>query len=294
MKSVLLSILGAAFICTNAFSQSKTTIGIVPFQAPASQKTSYYTSYTNDDVTTGDAVTAIENAVTDAFMKTKRFVIVDREKMNEIHSEKELQKGEDFIDGSVIEQSKSLGAEYIVTGDVAKASSKTTQTSAPYAGTITTVKSDISFNIKVIDVSTGTIMASNSFSAKGRGKNAFENALDDIKPQIEQFIKDNFKVTLSVVSIDKKDENGQALKLLIAGGSSIGLQKETELKIFEATQLTVDGKKLTRKVTVGRARITHVDDENFSVALITEGNDKITEKLANGSKLKCELITAEN
>lgn len=294
MKSVLLSILGAAFIFSNASGQSKTIIGIVPFQKPAEQKTGYYSAYNNSDVTTDDGVTAIEDAVTDAFMKTKRFVIVDREKMNQIHSEKELQKGEDFIDGSVIEQSKSLGAQYIVTGNVSKASSKTNQTSAPYAGTITTVKSEVAFNIKVIDISTGAIMASNSFSAKGRGKNAFENALDDVKPQIEQFIKDNFKVTMSVVSVDKKDENGQALKLLIAGGSSIGLQKETELKIYEATELTVDGKKMTRKVTVGRARITRVDDENFSVALITEGNDKITEKLANGSKLKCELIaTAE-
>lgn len=294
MKTVLLSIIGAAFIYSNASAQAKTTIGIVPFQKPAEQRTGYYNAYSSSDVSTDDAVTAIEDAVTDAFIKTKRFVIVDRAKMNEIHSEKEWQKGEDFIDGSVIEQSKSLGAEYIVAGDVSKASSKTTQTSAPYAGTITTVKSDIAFNIKVIDVSTGAIMASNSFSAKGRGKNAFENALDDIKPEIEQFIKDNFKVTLSVVSVDKKDENGQALKLLIAGGSSIGLQKETELKIYEATELTVDGKKMTRKVTVGKARITHVDDENFSVALITEGNDKITAKLADGKKSKCELIATAN
>ncbi len=266
-----------------SFGQTKTVIGIVPFK----QSLTRY-SYRNSG--SGDKVVAIQDAVTDVFLKSKRFALVEREKMGQITSEKQLQRQEDFIDGQVIEQSKSLGAEYIVMGNVTKADDKTTRTNAPIIGVVTTRTAEVTFNIKVVDVTTGVIMASHTFTGKGKGQNGFENALNDIKPEISKFIKKNFKVVVSIADIEKKDDQGKAVSLLIAGGSSLGVKAGNELKVYEAKVLEVDGKKLVRKKTVGKAVVARVEDENFSVCNITEGNALITEKLAEKARLKCEII----
>ncbi len=253
-----------------AFSQTKTIIGIMPFKGESQQRTQY-TYRRNSSPEQDETITAIQDAVTDVFIKTKRFNLVERQKMDQIKSEKNLQKNEDFIDGTVIEQSKSLGAQYIVMGNVSKASMDKTTSNAPYAGTITRITCNLAFNIKVVDVTTGLIIASNSFSAETKGKNAFESAMDEIKPNIEKFIKDNFKITLSVASIEEKNKNGDAVKILITGGTSLGISEKNELKVYEASELTVDGKKMTRKITIGKVRVIKVEDENFSVCTVIEG-----------------------
>ena len=274
--SLLLSLsLGAA-------AQGKTTIGIMPFNNSTSARYSYYTK--------SKEITAIQDAVTEVFLATKRFSLVEREKMEQVRGEKQLQQNEDFIDGQVIEQSKSLGAQYIVTGNVSKAQEETSQVRAPIAGSITSRTADVAFSIKVIDVTTGEIVATNSFVSSGRGKNSFEDAVDKVKPDIEQFIRDNFKVTGSIASVEEKNAAGDAVKVLLACGSSIGMKPGCAFKVYEAKELTVNGKKLTRKVALGRIVVNKVEDENFSVCDVTEGGAAIAQKLSANAKVKCEII----
>ncbi len=285
MRKLLLTVICIVAACNLAICQSKTIIGIVPFRS-AEQKTNYYNRQSN----TTEWITAIQDAVTEAFLGTKRFALVEREKMDQINGEKNLQKGEDFIDGQVIEQSKSLGAQYIVMGNVTKAELVTSQTTAPFAGTITSRTGEIAFSIKVVDVTTGLIAATQSFSGSGRGKNAIENALEKIKPDIEQFVRENFKVIVSVASVEEKNSQGDAVKVLISGGSSLGMKPGDVLKVYEQSELMVDGKKLARKVTLGKITVAKVEDENFSVCGVTEGGADIAKKVAAGAKVKCEII----
>lgn len=268
------------------FAQNKTLIGIVPFKGAAAQEEGYYrrsNSSSNYNV-------AIQDAVADAFLKTKRFSLVEREKMDQLKSEKNLQKDEDFIDGQVIEQSKSLGAQYIVLGNVSKAQVESKETILPVVGRTTSYTAEIAFNIRVVDVATGEIIASNSFNKTGKGKNSFEETLETIKPEIETFIKNNFKITASLASIEEKNGNGEATKVLISGGSSTGVLEKNAFKVYEVSELMVDGKKLTRKKTIGKIIVAKVEDENFSVCTILEGAAEITKKMEGGAKIKCELI----
>lgn len=270
------------FLALGASAQGKTTIGIVPFNNSTNARHSYYTK--------SKEITAIQDAVTEVFLATKRFSLVEREKMDQVTGEKQLQQKEDFIDGQVIEQSKSLGAQYIVTGNVSKAQEETSQVRAPIAGAITSRTADVAFSIKVIDVTTGEIVATNSFASSGRGKNSFEDAVDKVKPDIERFIRDNFKITGSIASVEEKNAAGDATKVLLACGSSIGMRPGCAFKVYEAKELTVDGKKLTRKVTLGRIVVDKVEDENFSVCSVTEGGAAIAQKLAANAKVKCEVL----
>lgn len=282
-KQLLASILSC--ITLTSFAQTKTIVGIMPFNNSGSSNNYYNRGNQNKDIV------AIQDAVSDVFLSTKRFTLVEREKMALIKTEKQTQQSEDYIDGQTVEQSKSMGASYIVTGNVTEASFEEKQSQVPLGGmSIPNRKAKISFGLKVIDVSTGEIMASEKFSDDAKGKNAFEEALEKIKPSIEKFIKDNFKVSASIASIEEKNSTNEATKVLISGGSGIGLKNRTLLKVVEITTLIVDGKKIPRKKEIAQIEVEKVEDENFSICKVLTGGSAIATKFEASANLKCEII----
>ena len=68
MKKILTSIILTIIFNSITFSQEKTGVGVLPF--------------TNLGQASNGDVVAIQEAVTNAFVKTKRFNIVDRTKMD--------------------------------------------------------------------------------------------------------------------------------------------------------------------------------------------------------------------
>jgi curli biogenesis system outer membrane secretion channel CsgG len=288
MKKVYLTAIFTLLTFT-AFTQTKTIVGIMPFNTTSSGNDNYYN---RQNQTQSANIIAIQDAVSDAFLNAKRFTLVEREKMALIKGEKKTQQSEEFIDGSTVEQSKSMGASYIVTGNIQEASFEEKQSEMSGIGgfAIASRKAKISFNIKVIDVSTGEIMASEKFSAEAKGKNGYNDALNIIKPNIEKFIKDNFKITASIASIEAKNASNEATKVLISGGTGIGLKPNTTLKVFELTSLMVDGKKIPRKKEIGQIVVEKVEDENFSICNVTVGGAIIATKSEAGANLKCEII----
>jgi len=288
MKKKTIFLFAFSLLFLSAFGQGKVLVGIVTFQN--STDNNAYNNQRNQINGRYKNAIAIQDAVGDAFMDTKRFTLVEREKMDQIKSEKNLQKNDDFIDGSVVEQSAALGAQYIVMGNIAKADEVQTQSRVVYVGDVTSYHADISFSIRIVDVSTSEVVASNTFSSSEKGKDAFDKALNTIKPEIEKFIKKNFKLSVSLAQVEAKDASGAATKVLIAGGSTLGLKVNNILKVYEVTHLEVDGKQLPRKVTIGKITVTDVQDENFSECTVIEGGIDIATKIAGGSKIKCEIV----
>ncbi|TKB99603.1 CsgG/HfaB family protein [Pedobacter cryotolerans] len=266
-------------------AQTKIIVGIMPFNSSSEENNYFNRNNNKNDV-------AIQDAVSDAFLSTKRFTLVEREKMVLIKGERKTQQSDDFIDGQTVEQSKSMGASYIVTGNVIESSFEEQNNALGYGGlSITSRKAKISFNIKVIDVSTGEIMASEKFSSEAKGKNGFDDALNIIKPNIEKFIKDNFKIAISIANIEEKNASNEATKVLISGGTNIGLKLQTTLKVFELTYLLVDGKKIPRKKEIGQITVEKIEDENFSICKVINGGATIAAKLDARANLKCEIIS---
>lgn len=285
-KNLLILVLFINALTMNVFGQNKTIVGIMSFTA--TNQNGYYNKSSQNNY-----VIAIQDAVSNAFLETKRFTLVEREKMDLLRKEKQQQQSEDFIDGSVVEQSKSLGASYIVTGNILEAGIQEKQSGASVItgmaglGGITARKGVVNFNLKVVNVETGEILASEKFTATENGKNGFDKALESIKPEIMNFIKDNFKTTINVASIEDKANS----KILIAGGSSIGITVGTNLKIYEEAVYNIDGKRTIRKKELGTGIVEKVEDENFSICKITLNATDIISKLENDTRVKCEVIT---
>jgi hypothetical protein len=255
-KSVIFTF--ASFIFgVSAFAQSKTTVGILRFQSSASQNS--------------NNVTAVQDAVADVFLKNKRLSVVSQ------------------TDTS-FEQAKGAGAQFVISGSVAKATVEIKQGNVPIVGgTTSTNIAEISLTLNVTDAARNEVVASTTINASGRGKNAYDGAISDAQSQVEKFMKDNFKLTVSIAEIEEKNSLGAATSVLIAGGTMLGVKVQEEFRVYEVTELTVDGKVMQRKKTLGKIVVTKVEDENFSVCNVTEGGVDIAKKFGEKANLKCEL-----
>ena len=283
-------------------AQEKIIIGVIPA--------------TNEGYSArSEELQAITEAVMNAFSKTKRFTVVDRTNMAAVNNEMKLQRSENFIDGKTVAQGKSLGAQYLIS-----------ITTSSYINDGTVCKFVLHLNL--IDVSTGQIANDEVINVKGGGHGktiagavggatlghftglgagtgalagsraggatnkdkALGKALQDIEDEIDDFVTNNFPVYFSIAQISEKDVNGNAKKILIAGGSNFGLRKGDKLKVIQLSEMDVDGKKLTRKTEVAMLKISKVEDENFSICEVLDENNNIVALFEGKQKLKVVTV----
>ena len=302
MKNVYLTAF-LTLLTITGFSQTKTIVGIMPFNTTSSGNDNYYN---RQNQTQSANIIAIQDAVSDAFLNAKRFTLVEREKMALIKGEKKTQQSDEFIDGSTVEQSKSMGASYIVTGNIQEASFEEKQSELSGLGgfAIPSRKAKISFNIKVIDVSTGQVIKSETIQPKGgsllgqlsgtapkSAQGAISKAIQDIESKVDEFVSINFPVSFDIAEINEVDGGGNAKKVLITGGSAFGLKKGDKLIVVEVVEMEVNGKKMNRKKNIGELKIEKIEDENFSICSVKNGGLDINSKFVAKGKLK--VITQE-
>jgi curli biogenesis system outer membrane secretion channel CsgG len=287
MKKIIIATTLLMGMNTFVNAQEKTGVGIMAF------------TYVQGAASYQD-VNSIQETVTNAFVKTKRFNIVDRTKMDALKKEKDLQKSEDFIDGSVIQQGISLGANFLISGHIISAQAERMET-APDSktGQITvTYKAKLSIQLKVIDVATGQVITSETIEPKAGStfggmmgmapstpEAAMSKAIKGIEDKVDEFVNKNFPATFPIVEIQEKDSKGNATKVMIAGGSAFNLKKGDKLKVVEISMIDVNGKKLERKKEIGELKISKVEDENFSTCSVGSGGVDINAKFEAKAKL---------
>ncbi len=280
--------LGLIFLMSQkVVAQERTGVGIMPFTYDQGSASANF-------------VNSIQETVTNAFVKTKRFNIVDRSKMEALKKEKDLQKSEDFIDGTVIAQGVSLGANYLISGHVISAQAERMETtpSSTTGQVSVTYKAKLAINLKVIDVATGQVVTSETIEPKGGSllggmvgmapstpEAAISKAIKGIEDKIDEFVGKNFPISFSIVEIQEKDGKGNATKIMIAGGTAFNLKKGDKLKVVDVSMIEVNGKKLERKKELGELKITKVEDENFSTCSVSSGGIDINSRFEAKAKL---------
>jgi len=285
IKQIILGTALLVGLSTVVSAQEKTGVGILPFT---------YSSGAAER----QSVNSIQETVTNAFVKTKRFNIVDRSKMDALKNEKELQKSDDFIDGNVIQQGVSLGANFLISGHVISAQAEQMVATDDKGNRTITYKAKLSITLKVIDVATGQVVISETIEpqagnsllgAIGLGysspESAMSTAIKGIEKKVDKFVSQNFPISFSIAEIQEKGN------VLIAGGSDFGLKKGDKLKVVEITTMEVNGKKMLRKKEIGQLKITKVEDGNFSTCSINSGDAEIKSKFE--AKANLQVLTLE-
>ncbi|WP_291907287.1 CsgG/HfaB family protein [Chitinophaga sp. CB10] len=264
-KNIITAI--ALLFTSCAFAQNKPVIGV--------------TFKGNDSAT---YQSAIQNTVEDAFLRTRRFDLVERGEMENVKNQ--------ASESASLTAMRELKAQYLLIGNVVSVMEDQKQSKVPVLGTTVTPQAEIIFNVKVLDVNTGDLVASGNFNNIGKGKNAFNDALLGTRNRLDKFIKDNFKLTATIASIEEKNTYGDASRVLLTAGHAVDLREGDEFKVYENVEVNVEGRKINRKRTIGKIVVARIEDEHFSVCSVVEGAGEITKLLNGNATLRCEL-TAE-
>tara|TARA_B110000046_G_C13020047_1_gene410650 strand:- start:2219 stop:3106 length:888 start_codon:yes stop_codon:yes gene_type:complete len=255
-----------------------------------------------------DQVITIQEATTQGFIKAKRFILVDRSKVDAINRERDLQKSEEFIMSDyTIEQRSAIGAQFFVQGNVTNWSE--TSKNVKFENSQGEVKysmsyeANLSVSIRVIDVSTSvagaatTITGSSSsggfflgMAQKGSAKTALNGALQNLTKEVDKWIGKEFPAQFAIVEITKSNDSKGAMEVLIAGGSGTGLVKGEKLIVMYETIINVGGVDKKRIQEVGKLKIKDLDGEDFSICKVVNGGPGIQQKVSANDKVYAQTI----
>jgi len=270
------------FLSSNLYSQKK----VVAFA-----------QLKNNTKISESSLKAIEQRMLEALSNTNRFELVDRTDINLVKSELELQKSEEFLEGKTVKQNNWEGAEQIITGAVDQVviTENVTEDGDIY------YTASIYISLKVIDVATGKVVASETMRVKeglGSGilsialnrtatpQQAFNRALTGIDRAIEKFVAHHFPLTTEIIEILESSPSYGAKKILINIGTKLGAYKGQIYKVFEIQKLKVKNKELTRKKEIGKVKITKVEGDEVSQAKVLKGGKEILENFKNGVQME--------
>lgn len=291
MKKIIFVIVFLASIqfLAKAQEQEKISLGIFPFSYAAG------TVYNENDVR------SIQETVATGFIKTKRFEVVDRTLGQVIKIEKEIQKLEEYINGTVVPQGKSMGAQRILAGHVVSSSVDESSYTDDRGKTTLSYSAKITVNLKILDVETGKTTHSEIITGSAGGlldiprratpQEAISKAIERLNKEVDKFVAKAFPVEFHISEIQEKDGRGNAKKILITGGSAFGIEKGDILSVVEVVDANVGGKTIKRKTEIGRIKVTKVEDENFSICEVRDGGIEINSRFE--AKAPLRVITKD-
>ncbi|RLZ08336.1 CsgG/HfaB family protein [Faecalibacter macacae] len=283
---LILFLLGFSFL---ANAQEKINIAFIP------------ATYTIGNLEQQEA-NIIAETVINAFVKSKKFTVVDRRNIEALEKEKQLQRTEAFLDSkNTIVDGVSKGASYLIENKIV---------SVNHTGKKNKWNSTIEINLKILNISTGEIVTTSNITSElqfiptqlkalkinnllnateeqNSTKESFSKALESLSFNVENFAKESFPTNIQLVEWVEKDlktkvgENGPFKYLVIAAGSDYGMTKGDKIDVITSTEVNVNGKSITRNSKIATATIERVDDENFSVAKITEGEKDLKKAITN-------------
>lgn len=243
--------------------------------------------------------------ILDALFNTKRFTVVDRlDGYKRIVVEKKLQEGTDFIDGKVVAQGKLQGASLIIFAHVNVAQSSENKDAN---GKVTGYSGDLSLFVRILDVETGQVIASqiitpNGISAIGdevdrqnskgglnnifRGmlsggcsgsnpQSALESCMSKINVHIRQFVNDNFPIEMRIYK-DFDTSDGKKDFWLMGAGEGNNLHVGQKLSVIRTVLIDVGGRKLKRVDEVMKLKIADRNGE-FITAQALDKKERLKE-----------------
>ncbi len=302
------------------FDTEKSKIAILPFEATKiAEQYGYkgtiqwgkgnvsYEERADSPFSSVESIIAFAEAATqravDAFVATKRFVVIDRTAMEKIMKEQDFQLTDNVDPNSVVNIGALLGAQYIVNGNVLTVSTnpaydrKNPNKLLGYSGTV-------EIQITLIDVSTGQVTSSKRLkgSTEVEGSKvlgvallevyestpakAAYKGLGEITSDMKKWLRDAFPVIGDVFEITKLKKEA-AVTVTITCGKDIGVKKDDKFKVYEEKQVEVNGKMINKTTDVGTLIVKKVEEDGvFSTCTVEKGGKAIKEKIDAGVKLK--------
>ncbi|OIO74832.1 MAG: hypothetical protein AUJ85_04665 [Elusimicrobia bacterium CG1_02_37_114] len=231
--------------------------------------------------------TSAADILTTELGKSGRVILVEREKLDAIMKERELQQSGEVAVDSLVAKTKVLGLNAIVTGSVSQFGVKTEGVDyLLYESKKQTAEATV--DLRVVDVSNGRVLWTDT--GKGTvtkkvstviglgGRSGYDETLegDALRAAIVKFVNniiDQIDKTIWTCYVAEADANG---KIYLDAGKESGLKPGTELKVVHpgkdivspATGITIG----TTEEDVGTIKVVSNFGDNGSIAESSSGN----------------------
>ena len=287
MKKIYLVVL--CLLCVSGlFAQDKLTVAVSSFSGTVDGRR--YSSRSVRD--SPGLIQSVQDDIEKSFVKTRRFIVVDRSKMSAWYDEKARQNTSDFdfSDRDLVEQGKNFGADYIVTGSVnvearesvgrvgAGAAQQVRNNSSNRAvQSVAGVSAGVSRNIetqeridaiiKIIKVETGEIVVSET--VKG--------TRSQLEKRVDELIDSSFPFTVPVIEVVGGN-------MTLVPGADTGVKKGDVFTIYRITTVEVQGRNMTRQTEIGSVQVTQLEGD-FCTCKIQKGANEIQQQFSQGIQL---------
>lgn len=244
-----------------------------------------------------DVRAQIEAFVYEAFVKERRFTVLERAQLEALEVERFLQES---MGSAEQVQLKDLGARWLVIGEVNQATAE----GMPLESGGEAYTAVVSFGLRILDVETGRVAYSEQFSSSSGSmtdvfKNLFDDktsrggalraALKDLEKPLARFIDLAFPIYAQIVSVERTGRGGAAKEVLIAKGPADGITPKTKLIAFERSTMTVDGKELVRERELANLEVVRSEGEHLSVCKVGKGGELISARINAGQVLHAKV-----
>lgn len=240
----------------------------------------------------------VQEAVVNAFVASRKFSIVDREKIEELEKEKDLQRSGAFIDSqSTFTDGLSKGANYIVDTSIMM---------LRYVDEKDKWDAIINVQFKMLNVTTGEIMYTHNISSEYQphsdavlkamksyfSRNEFRaieaqiedmqsprNYKEDAFTQALQRLGENtrkYAGTLLPTPVEIVEWDSKKNEIVLGMGSAMGVEVGNLADVVKISLATIGGNEVERHEVIGTAWIYQVDDQNFSKATIIENSRNVS------------------
>lgn len=263
---------------------------------------------------TGDDARLLQSFVTDAFINSKRFTILERQYMEIINTELEQQKSETTLNTDFyVEQGKILGAKFLLIGTVSSLSieDKTNAGTNALAGlagglaktankALSTDKkvARIGISFRIVDVETGVVNAAQTITAKSddgavlgasdRGA-AVQSAKNSVIKETNKFIEKYLPIELSVLKITEQ-RKGKVEQFYINGGNDLGIKKGDKI-VLKKVEFEDFGNGRTKiETSLGEARVLEVKGAKVSLCEVKKGGKMMLESIENNENIVCQTL----
>ncbi len=228
---------------------------------------------------------ALRSKVIEGIHEMKRIILIDVDS-DEALKKEALRRQQESAMGDVTARSEemtTLGAKYLIQGQIA---SMTATQKKDSDGKIY-YKGSVSYTLKVVDPSNGTLKGTKTFSHEGltggtgdTKEKAILETLDYVKYSMEDFVDEHFKMEGTIVQVEEVKKK-KAKTVFIDLGTAKGIMKGQRLTVF--AEMDIAGE--ISKVEIGQLNVKEVLSPNRSLCKVTKGDEEIFEKIQEGTKL---------
>ena len=288
MKKINISILFLSFLVIHSavVKAQKKAAGVYPFTYLNGQVTE-----TQTNVVYGEIASIIE--------KSGRFIAVNRSGFKQVFHEREINKGESFIDGKTIGEARDIGAQIVFVGNVLcinQDGDPVVHLSAVDAVTNQIMASEVISRTerRKVDIS-GSIndINNNLWSISGDGNtwrklqtassifaiwNTFDKMTKKLDKQVESFLDEHFQLRVPIARYED-DGKEKMKKAFIKKEEAAGLHKNDSVEfVEEKTETNRDGSQGTSQKSIAKGKVDGVNGDYMVIRVTDDEKSLYTQK----------------